>query len=1289
MIIIPSNCAAAIPSDPYWKSVSLLVKDLGINGATNNSFYDDGPYKFLPTRSGDVTQGSFSPFGPLSGDAPPQVGGSVYLDGNGDYLTLPSTSGQLGSGDFTFEAWVYPIAKSTSMPLIWQNYTTWGSGAFAVFAGHSSDDVTKYQVACDGTFPAIKSSSNIVYNTWTHLAVVRSNGVIKLYVNGVQEGSSFTNSNALNGAGSSVIGTNISDLSNCYFNGCISNLRVVKGSAVYTAAFKPPTAPLTAITGTSLLTCQSATAITDASSNAFTVTKYGDARAVSDSPFGYGSVYFDGSGDYLSLPSNAAFGFGSGDFTMEAWFYKTGSNSVSMIIDDRISSSGGIGGLCLYVASGALKVSNSSAEVLSGGTFASNTWNHCALVRNGSTLALYLNGALVASNSSYTATLSTTSAIWVGNSGYNEYADGYVSNVRIVKGSAVYTTNFTPSTAPLTAISGTSLLTCQDKGGIVDASANSFTVTRVGDSKPVGMTPFAQKQSGYWSNYFDGTGDYLSVPDNSSLQMGTGDFTIEYWHYTSTMAPQVHISKGAFGTGGLITFMDSGGYYVNYNGSSIGPVSVARGNVWNHIAVTRSGTSMTLYVNGSAASTWTSAANLNSTASFYIGTDGSIYTSFNGYISNVRVVKGTAVYTSTFTPPTAPLTAISGTSLLTCQDNRLKDNGPNNFTITRTGDTAVSRLNPFGPTMPAPTVNLSKAGSVYMDGSGSGYLTAPANSQFLFNGDLTIEAWICPNNTNYQTIYATGGAGANDQFTIKAGSGAAEMYFCGTAGALTTTGTIPVGAWSHVAVSRSGSTVRGFINGVLVGSVTYASAVGSSSAVPRIGYRTDNVQNVNGYLSNVRVVNGTALYTASFTPSTSPLTAVSGTALLTCQDGATITDASSNGFTITKVGTTAVVSDATPFKRVSTVYGGSGYFNGTYATISDNASLRIGNNDFTIDMWVYPTTLTNGLGLFDKGANNANGIGLYTSGSGNLRIRNGGSSWFTSLNLTANAWNHVAMVRSGANTFLYLNGIGVNTSIAKINLTDTSTFSVGYVGGFEYSMYGYISNFRVVNGVALYAANFVPPVEPVSAVGGTSLLLNFDNAGIYDGSNNNELRTYGNAKVSTSGSKYGTSSYSFDGTTGSYLNLTDTASLTFGTGDFTIETWINFSSVSADKVIYDGRPASGAYPCLYTYGQQLRYYVNSAHLILVDAGLVTGQWYHIALSRSSGTTRLFLNGSQVGSSADTTNYVSSASVRIGADLNGNGLFSGYMDDYRITKGIGRYTANFTPPALEAATRMPV
>ncbi len=208
-----------------------------------------------------------------------------------------------------------------------------------------------------------------------------------------------------------------------------------------------------------------------------------------------------------------------------------------------------------------------------------------------------------------------------------------------------------------------------------------------------------------------------------------------------------------------------------------------------------------------------------------------------------------------------------------------------------------------------------------------------------------------------------------------------------------------------------------------------------------------------------------------------------------------------------------------------------------------------------------------------------------------------------------------------------------------------------------------------------------------------SLLCHFDSINptgsfIDNSSNNFAITSSGDVKLSTSQYKFGGSSVLFDGN-GDYLNLQNNALFAFNTGDFTVEFWMNsvsFANVADTIIIFDCRPLStdGLYPCIYFFSGQIRYYVNSADRI-TGSTLNTGQWYHVALTRSGSSTKLFVDGIQVGSTyTDTNNYLCGANRPIIATRGytlGENNYNGYMDELRITKGVARYTSNFTPQSF--------
>ena len=171
----------------------------------------------------------------------------------------------------------------------------------------------------------------------------------------------------------------------------------------------------------------------------------------------------------------------------------------------------------------------------------------------------------------------------------------------------------------------------------------------------------------------------------------------------------------------------------------------------------------------------------------------------------------------------------------------------------------------------------------------------------------------------------------------------------------------------------------------------------------------------------------------------------------------------------------------------------------------------------------------------------------------------------------------------------------------------------------------------------------------------------------------------GNAQISTAQSKFGGSAIAFDGD-GDYLTVPSNASFAFGTGDFTVELWAYFGDLLGFSTLVGTRTANNATTAL-TVGlnvsEELYFYTNGFDII--TAALARNTWHHLAISRQSNNLRAFVNGIQSGSAiSDGKNY-STNNLAIGSTTDFVQQFNGYIDDLRITKGIARYTSNFTPP----------
>jgi hypothetical protein len=637
------------------------------------------------------------------------------------------------------------------------------------------------------------------------------------------------------------------------------------------------------------------------------------------------------------------------------------------------------------------------------------------------------------------------------------------------------------------------------------------------------------------------------------------------------------------------------------------------------------------------------------------------------------------------------------------QNNTFLDSSTNNFTITRSGTTTQGSVTPYWPN--------GQWGN-YFDFNGS-YLSYGSSSLLSFGtGDFTVEAWIYVISVGTRfDIFGTGGSSTGSYGLYvypSSGNKIVSTRYGDTAGSGTTTNAISLNTWVHVAAVRSGGTAYVYVNGVADSGATYAMGAVTNTG-STTGFTFNTTCTGTGYVSNLRVVKGVAVYTGTFTPPTSPLqktqssgtniSAITGTqtSLLTCQSNRFL-DNSTNNFTITTTGTPRVQAFQ-PFSPAASyttaAYGGSGYFNGTsdYLSLTPTSAFNFSTNNWTIEMWLNLNTVSaqQVFLCFGYEAGTQRSFILYLTSSNVLQFAfstNGSNNTDTSLGasgFTVGTWNHLAIVRNGATITAYRNGVAYGTTISigasSINYTP-GAFRIG-LDSINYAN-GYISNLRIVNGTAVYTGAFTPPTSPLTAITNTSLLLNFTNAGIYDAAAQNNLITVGDAQSSTTQYKWSPTSMKFDGT-GDYLEPVTTPALTLGTSNFTIEGWIYFNSVASFQIMYDQRPPStnGVYPVLYMNGAVMTWFINGVAQI-TSGSLSAGVWYYFAVTRSSSVTKMFINGSQVGSNySDTNNYLAARTI-IGISSY-DFLFgiNGYLQDFRITKGVGR---TITTPTAAFPTR---
>ena len=381
----------------------------------------------------------------------------------------------------------------------------------------------------------------------------------------------------------------------------------------------------------------------------YSITDNNNASASNDtSNFYSGSFEFDGDADYLTFTTSSDLSLDE-DFTIEFWINNdtitvdtqhpspitmpTDGSAISQIYTNSSSNFYG-----LYKSGDIVTTGNNSA--LTG------VWQHVAFTRSGSTCYAFLDGVLKNTATS-TATFGGTSGTFrIGSyNGSGGDVDAYMQDLRIYKGVAKYTSDFVvPSTSPNilpdtpSGVSGSSKLTKITDGGVI------------GDGT---------------------TSDYLQVPSSGHTDFSMdGDFTVEWFYYRQSVSNTYMWTVGDSNTStGLELYWGSSGSTLKlYTNGSANNVGGSTRNGWSHYAVVRSGSTITVYYDGTSVGTISNSTTFS--GDFTIGGEyynGAITGGLSGPISNFRYIKGTALYTSNFTPPTAPLTNVTNTKLLCCQ----------------------------------------------------------------------------------------------------------------------------------------------------------------------------------------------------------------------------------------------------------------------------------------------------------------------------------------------------------------------------------------------------------------------------------------------------------------------------------------------------------------------------------------------------------------------------------------------------------------------------------------------
>jgi hypothetical protein len=1126
------NSTFTPPTSPLIAGTNTLLL------ACSSNFYleDRSGRKVVLTRNNDVSSSPFTPFTSYSNGvdktySPTTVSGSMSFNGSNEFVSIPdATQFNFSTGKpWTIECWIWPSGNYSAYRTIFakrvsnsgdisvQGYLRGSNGVICIIVGYG-------QGAFGVAAGQWESSTTPQPHTWSHIAYVYDGASgCSIYLNGVKI---FFASGFIPYNSSTTFTIGALNSATELFQGYISNFRVLNGTRLYSStqntvntipfgtysggSFTPPSAPLTAIENTVLLITNTNNAGYDTASrnNYYFYTGAGGSTAgtaVSSAVtyLGAKSLRFNGSNDWFASAqiynisgfNNPIFYFGTGDWTVEFWVYFSVVTGNQTLVDFRPGGTASTANyIVLQLISGVLNYYTATVTAIAGPTLVATTWYHVSLSRQFNKTRLFVNGVQQGQDYADTQTYTVGLSRPIFGTDYStaNFMNGYMDEIRITR-YARYAGQFT---APTSEFSDTStgdtdfihsnLLVhgngsnTQTNNTFVDTTGNNSFV-RTGTPGQGTFTPFS-RAAGYWSNYFNGGTDYLTVSnvgnDTTSLTLVSGNWTIEGWLLEGSSTRLNPLIIGNYFTTATYTTNKWGIFFSTsasrgsfvmtaYNSGftiSSGTTFVNVGK-WNHFAFVRSGNQINIYVNGNLANSANYAANIdNGTAGkFFIGDAGGDPTTFfNGYISNLRVVKGVAVYTGAFTPPTSPLAAtqssgtniaaISGTStlLLTCQNYNFVDNSTNTWFVIPTGNVGTQVTQPF---LVSSAYSTSTNGGSLMFYGTPDYLTTNATQILPANGIFTIQCWVYPTAPYIydESLFSQGtSAAAGFEFYIQAASNSLAVLFNNTI--VSSTNVIRINTWTHVAVTSSGSTVAFYINGVASGSSTLAITPPNNAGI--IGDDWNHtVDGFTGYISNLKIDNSVL----SITLPTAPFT--SATVLLMLGINGGMIDNVSK-YNLVTVGSTQL---STINKKYGT---GSMFFNGTTDYISVGA---VSNSWFPSNIPL--TTFSQGAlpnqvlvltcqssAIIDNGTGSGSipqptyiptaTYGGYFSGSSNyltLPLNGNPFEWTTGVNWTFECWVYPLSRAIQVDLFARGTPTGTTTDWA-LNILTSGAFSIYNLG---------------------------------------------------------------------------------------------------------------------------------------------------------------------------------------------------------------------------------------------------
>ena len=597
-------------------------------------------------------------------------------------------------------------------------------------------------------------------------------------------------------------------------------------------------------------------------------------------------------------------------------------------------------------------------------------------------------------------------------------------------------------------------------------------------------------------------------------------------------------------------------------------------------------------------------------------------------------------------------------------------------------------------------------------GNNDAGITIAASSQLGIQGaDFCIEAWVKPTSKidPYPRILHGGAANwsTNDSWALLCGHDDADhgsgtkysfaaVTISGNNAVLTSTTSIDFGGdWQHVCVTRSGTTLSLYINGTREDTATTSSNLNSSATnALSLGRNGDTNSSYHGYMRDIRIIKGSAFRdltaSGSFDIPTEPLTNVSGlghtTSLLTCQ-GNKLTDSGDGNLSLA-VQAGVSMEPITPYDSsggyTESANGSSGYFGGNDNIRSTTVDLPVGGEPYTIEAWVYNTSSTRGTiaNWGAQGTGQATSLRLNDAGNGFSHIWYAANLETNDIGVRPNVWYHVAGTYDGTTRRIFVNGVQRAQDTPGTHTTSvTNNFTIGeaFYSGANY-VTGHLSDLRISD-IARYSSGFSVPTAPHTADANTVFLLN-PNPSIIDKAQGSNITLVGDASGSNTQQLFGSSTMTFDGS-GDRVTATNVPNLG---ADFTVEAWVYANVGLGNAVIIASIDNVGDWGgnghWALMHGSKYNFQIDGGGYTSTSTAPTAGVWQHIAVTRSSGTVRYFIDGVLDSTSYTNTSVLTNPSgVVVGSGPNNNYIYNwnGHLQDVRVTEGLARYTSNFTPP----------